>query len=250
MKTINLILFFLVFVSVSFSQNINKDSLIAKIKYAYLTYDTSFVQNLRSEFKKLTIENNNTELAYFKVLIGYKFLEMNLRNSRTFNNNYKDILKDAEKLIETDDLKTEGMVLKAAIYMMKIASNPISAVTLSSKIHQLLDEAQMLNPDYAYTYVIRGMMKFNTPEEFGGSYNEALKNFSKAVFLYEKSNANPPWGYAEALVWLGRTYFKIGDYQSALFSYKRALNAEPYYRWVEYFLIPEVNNKLKKENDE
>lgn len=91
------------------------------------------------------------------------------------------------------------------------------------------------------------MMKFNTPKMFGGSYEDALKNFSKAVLIYEKSGGNPPWGYAEALVWMGRTYEKLSEYQNALLSYKRALIVEPEYEWVKNYLLPSLEKRIKEE---
>ncbi|AFN74230.1 TPR domain protein [Melioribacter roseus P3M-2] len=243
-------LFVLVVSSVLYSQVERVDSLIGLAKSAYLRYDSSDLEKLRSEFNELAYTGGNHNAAYYSALLGYKLLEMNMGNKSVFGNYYEATLKDVERLLEFDDIRADALVIKAAIYMMKIATNPISAVTLSPKIHQLLDEAQSIDPENPYSYVIRGMMKFNTPKMFGGSFEEALKNFSKATFLFENYRNLPAWGYAESLAWLGRTYVELEDIQSALFAYNRALNSEPEYGWIKHALIPEAEEKIKEYENE
>ena len=115
-------------------------TLIEKSKYAYLKYDFAQLSALRNEFKKMD-KTILSEAEYFKVMLGYKLLEMNLHNEKAFDSLYDEILADTELLIKREDFKDEGLVLKAAIYMMKIAIEPMSAVSLSTQIHQLLSEA-------------------------------------------------------------------------------------------------------------
>ncbi|MGK9370075.1 tetratricopeptide repeat protein [Melioribacter sp. Ez-97] len=243
-------LFVLVVSSVLYSQVERVDSLIGLAKGAYLKYDSTELEKLRAEFSEVSYSGQNNIASYYNALLGYKLLEMNMGDKEAFDQIYENALREAERLIDIDGFKADGLVLQAAVYMMKIATNPISAVTLSSKIHQLLDEAQSIDSANPYSYVIRGMMKFNTPEMFGGSYEEALKNFSRAVLLFENNGERPAWGYAESLAWLGRTYVELGDYQSALFTYRRALNAEPEYGWVKHVLLPEAEKKYKESKNE
>ncbi|NTU73493.1 hypothetical protein HGB07_04985 [Candidatus Roizmanbacteria bacterium] len=78
----------------------------------------------------------------------------------------------------------------AGIYMMKIATSSMSAVTLSPKAHSLLDDAQKSQPGNPRPYIIRGTMKYQTPGIFGGSYEDAVKNFSR-----EKYYPFPPFTF-------------------------------------------------------
>ena len=125
----------------------------------------------------------------------------------------------------------------------------MSAVTLSSKIHSLLDEAEKIKPEFPRIYLIRGTMKYNTPGIFGGSYKDALKNFNKSVSLYERQNedtASCDWGYLEALTWAGRSQEKLENFDAALYSYKKVLSIEPDFSWVKNLLLPELEEHLAK----
>ncbi len=221
-----------------------------KLKTAYFNYSTDQMLEARSTFQKILSEDQSNLISlYYITLIDYKLLEMSMRNNgeEIFEKYYENSLKNAEKLERDRIFSADGKILTAAIYMMKIATSPMSAVTLSPKIHSLLDEAQSTAPNKPYSYVIRGMMKYNTPGIFGGSYEDALKNFNYAVKLFEKedgeNNLNPFWGYAEALVWLGRTQEKLDNNEAAVFAYKKALKVEPEYGWVKYSLLPELEKK-------
>lgn len=219
-------------------------------KKAYLQYNQDQFLEARSVFEKaLNAEESNLLPLYYITLVDYKLLEMSLRNGGTelFDKYYDNSLKNAETLCTDKEFAADGRILSAAIYMMKIAKNPMSAVTLSPKIHSLLDEANSINPNKPYSYVIRGMMKYNTPAMFGGSYEDALKNFNYAVKLFEKegneNSINPVWGYAETFVWIGRTQEKLNNNEAAKFTYKKALDIEPEYNWVKYVLLPELEGK-------
>jgi len=227
---------------------INKGKELSKI--AYFQYNQDKFLEARSLFEKtLYAEESNLLPLYYITLIDYKLLEMSLSKGGTelFDKYYNNALKNAETLCANKDFAADGRILSAAIYMMKIATSPLSAVTLSPKIHSLLDEAYDINPNKPYCYVIRGMMKFNTPAMFGGSYEEALKNFNYALKLFEKdeneNSINPAWGYAETLVWIGRTQEKLDNKEAAKFAYKKVLDIEPEYNWVKYSLLPPLEGK-------
>ncbi len=175
---------------------------------------------------------------------------MSLRpgNEDLFDKYYEDAVAHAEQLSNQKEIESEGKTLLAGIYMMKVATSSMSAVTLSPKIHSLLDDAQEIDPFNPRPYIIRGVMKYQTPGIFGGSYEDAAKNFSKAIQLFEKQDdvdmLKPHWGYLESLAWLGRTQEKLDNYDAAKFAYEKALSVEPNYGWVKYSLLPQLMKKL------
>jgi tetratricopeptide (TPR) repeat protein len=171
-------------------------------------------------------------------------------NGELFNKIYDTAVSNAEKLSSAKGFESEGKTLLAGIYMMKIALNPMSAVSLTPQIHSLLDEAQQLNADNPRSYIIRGIMKLQTPVVFGGSTEDAAKNFSKAIQLFEKEDEadpiKPHWGYLDALAWMGITQEKLENYDAAKFAYQKALNFEPEYARVKYSLLPKLLEKIGK----
>jgi len=219
-------------------------------KQAYNHYDKNLLLQAYDIFLHIYIaDTSNVDALYNVTLVEYKLLEMGARpgNEQLFEQYYENALENAIMLSNVKEFAAEGKTLSAAIYMMKIASSPMSAVTLSSKIHSLLDEAEQIKPEYPRIYLIRGMMKFNTPVAFGGSTTDALKNFNKSVSLYEKQivdTASSDWGYCEALTWTGRAQEKLENYDAALFSYKKVLNVEPEFSWVKYALLPKLEEKI------
>lgn len=222
---------------------------ISLCEKALIVYDSSLLQKAKEIFKQ-----NNSEPAalYYEALCEYKLLEMSSRpgNESLFEKNYESGVANAEKLSTITEFESEGKTLLAAIYMMKIASNPMSAVTLTSKIHSLLDEAQKIDPNNPRSYIIRGIMKLQTPAMFGGSNEDAAKNFAKAIQLFEKEDKvdplQPHWGYLESLAWMGRAQEKLENFDAAKFSYQKALNVEPDYVWVKYSLLPKLLEKTSK----
>ncbi len=217
-----------------------------------ITYNVNIIISASDEFKSILNSDSMNSIALYGLTFSeYKLLEMSMMkgSGELPDSLYHTAINNAKKLTVEPGYSSEGKTLLAAIYMMKIATSPMSAVTLSPKINGLLDEAESLNPRNPEAYMIRGMMKYNTPEMFGGSYTDAVKNFSKAEELFENSAdsiiVNKNWGKLEALAWLGKSYEKLNRPDAAKFVYKKALSLEPDFTWIKFNLLP----NLEKEND-
>ncbi len=229
---------------------LNQDDLLEGIRLAenaLKAYDKGLLVQAKEIFAK---EESNTMAFYYQTYCEYKLLEMSLRpgNEDLFDKYYEDAVAHAEQIAAVKEYESEGKTLLAGIYMMKIATSSMSAVTLSPKVHSLLDDAQKSEPGNPRPYIIRGIMKYQTPGIFGGSYEDAVKNFSKTIQLFEKQenvdSLKPHWGYIESLAWLGRSQEKLENYDAAKFAYQKALNTEPNYGWVKYSLLPQLMKKL------
>jgi tetratricopeptide (TPR) repeat protein len=221
---------------------------ISLVEKALIAYDRNLLLQAREIFEK---ENSNTMALYYQTYCEYKLLEMSLLpgNEDLFDKYYDDAVTHAEKIAAVEEYESEGKTLLAGIYMMRIATSSMSGVTLSPKVHSLLDDAQKSIPSNPRPYLIRGIMKYQTPGIFGGSYEDAAKNFSKAIQLFEKQDSvnqlKPHWGYIESLAWLGRAQEKLENYGAAKFAYEKALKVEPNYDWVKYSLLPQLMKKTK-----
>jgi tetratricopeptide (TPR) repeat protein len=200
----------------------------------------------------LKLDSSNTAALYGQTFIEYRLLEMSLQkgSDTLFDQYYQQAIDNAKKLASMDKYTSEGKSLLAGIYMMKIASSPLTAVTLSSEINDLLDEAEQANPQNPAAFIVRGEMKFNTPKMFGGSYEEAAKNFNKAVSICEQNPdtglVDVKWEYLESLAWLGRTLVQLENYDAAKFTYQKAISIQPDFTWVKYALLPELEKKMQK----
>ena len=212
---------------------------------ALVSYNVSLMHSARKEFEEyLKKDSLNAAALYGKTFSEYKLLEMSMQKGgkELSDKNYQQAIDDANKLASQEEYSSEGHSLLAAVYMMKIAMDPMSAVALAPKIYGLLSEAENEKPDNPETYVILGQMKFNTPAMFGGSFNDAVKNFSKAEALFEKGAdpqmVNIKWGILESLAWLGRSFEKLNNLDAAKFAYQKAIALEPKFGWVKNQLLP------------
>ena len=224
----------------------NGNDLIYK---ALVSYDVNSMLNARKEFEDLLKKDSLNAFALYGLTFSeYKLLEMNMQKGgkELFNKYYQPAIDDASRLATLKEYSSEGHSLLAAVYMMKIATDPMSAVALAPKIYGLLSEAENEKPENPETYVILGQMKFNTPAMFGGSFKDAVKSFSKAEALFEKGAdsqmVNVKWGMLESLAWLGRSFEKLNNFDAARFTYQKAMTLEPEFGWVKYQLLPALEN--------
>ncbi|MDP2302000.1 MAG: hypothetical protein Q8N03_06215 [Ignavibacteria bacterium] len=250
------ILFTFIFVSLNIAGSKDettqtlKDAVALTIK-ANLYYDREMFEQAANSFESLLKNEPSNKIAlYHLTFTEYRLLEISLSkgNEDLFDKYYEKSVKHAEQISSDKILSSEGKTLLAAIYMMKIANSPFSAVTLSGTVHDLLDDAQKLQPKNPRSYIIRGIMKFNTPSMFGGSKEDAMKNFNKAISIFEREeivdSTAPNWGYLESLAWLGRVNTALENYETALYAYKKALNVEPNFMWVKMNLLPNLQKKM------
>lgn len=245
--------------SILFSQTSSGDALLKKGKAlteeAYAAYNQEQFLQSRNIFEQVYESNKANILPlYYMTFIDYKLLEMSLRQQgdSLFNKYYDGAEKNAQLILKDKNWISEGNTLLAAIYMMKIAKNSMASVSLYPKIMDLLVDAEEINPSNPRSFLIEGMMKFNTPKQYGGSFEDAAKNFRKAVSIYEKQDTTftlqPTWGYLEALSWLGRSLDQLDNNEEAKFMYKKVLSIQPEYGFVKYYLLPNLEKKLKEKN--
>ena len=82
------------------------------------------------------------------------------------------------------------------------------AQTYMPEAQAMLDEAKKLNPDNPRVYVLEAQDKFYTPEQFGGSKEEAKVLFEKAQKLYEtfkpETSIHPNWGKNQVAFFLSQ----------------------------------------------
>ena len=247
----------IVFSSKAFPQNSSQNLLLKKGKalseQAYSSYNQELLLKSRNIFEQVYYSNKTNLLPlYYMTFIDYKLLEISLRQpgDSLFNKYYDGAEKNALLISENKEWESEGKTLLASVYMMRIAKSPMSAVSLAPKIGELLEDAVNCNPANPRPYLIIGMMKYNTPKMYGGSYDIAAENLRKAVSLYEKHDTTftlqPSWGYLEALTWLGRSLEQQVNFESAKFMYQKVLSIQPQYGWVKYYLLPNLEKKMEE----
>ncbi len=130
----------------------------------------------------------------------------------------------------------ETHALLSAIDGQLIARDPSKAMLLGIAAGRSNGAALSMGPANPRVWLVRGEGSIFTPEEYGGGLKAAKEQLTKAVELFEKDApkpGEPTWGRAEAYVWLGQVYERLGDKAKAAEAYKTALSIAPDYGYAK-----------------
>ncbi|MGQ0737703.1 MAG: hypothetical protein ACT4OJ_01465 [Bacteroidota bacterium] len=95
------------------------------------------------------------------------------------------------------------------IHSLRLMGNAMARyMTEGPKASEALEKAKTLNENNPRVYILEGQDKFYTPEQFGGSKEEAKQLFEKAngIFMTSKpgSSIEPQWGRSQVAYFLSQ----------------------------------------------
>lgn len=150
--------------------------------------------------------------AFAQVMTGYASMPMD--GSMGDNSAITDPFADkAEQLIDKatalSQENSEIFCVKKMIYSLRMMGNPMSRyMTDGAKATEAMGKAKGLNENNPRVYILQGQDKFYTPEQFGGSKEEAKKLFEKANELFMTSrpgsSIEPQWGRSQVNYFLSQ----------------------------------------------
>ena len=105
-------------------------------------------------------------------------------------------IKKAEELMKGS---SEIFIVKKMIATLKMLGDPTNRyMTYGPEATAMLEEAKKMNPNNPRVYLLEAQDKYYTPEQFGGSKEEAKVLFEKAQKLFEtfkpETSIHPNWG--------------------------------------------------------
>jgi hypothetical protein len=108
-------------------------------------------------------------------------------------------LSKAESLSQNN---SEIFVVRKMIASLRMMGDPMTRyMTYGPQGEQALEKAKQLNADNPRIYYLQGIDKFYTPEQYGGSKEEAKKLFEESLKKFDtyklESTLHPNWGKAE-----------------------------------------------------
>jgi tetratricopeptide (TPR) repeat protein len=188
----------------------------------------------------INMDADNYLAKYYLAYLEYRLFQFKQRNTKVDVDKYYDTAVElCNNLIDKKKYVSDAETILAGLYMMRLSSNQMEAMTLFPKIEELLTDAESAPENNPRPCIIRGTMQLYTPEAFGGSVDKAIESYTKAIALFEKAKKNDSiyWGYEESLAWLGQAYAKKNMPDKAKELYTKVLKLEPEYRWVKYVLL-------------
>ncbi len=108
-----------------------------------------------------------------------------------------EILLNKAEMLSKDN--AEIYIVRKMVHGLRMMGNPMARyMTESPKAAAALEKAKALNADNPRIYILEAQDKYFTPEQFGGSKEEAKVLFEKALKLFDTfklvSAIYPNWG--------------------------------------------------------
>lgn len=211
MKKISFALSTLLLASALYSQSSDKFTTAMQSKLALMdsARDVNTLQDLSAGFERIADAEKTQWLPYYYAAlctVNAGNMAMTSGGSVSMGNNSDktDPLADkAEALLNKAEAlskdNSEIFIVKKMIATLRLMGDPMNRyMTYGPEGAQDLETAKKLNPDNPRAYVLEGLDKFYTPEQFGGSKEEAKKLFEQALQKYAsfkpESSIHPNWG--------------------------------------------------------
>jgi hypothetical protein len=208
MKKQLLLIVALCIAAASFSQSEKYMSTMQeKIAVLDTTHNTETLIDLANAFERIADAEKTQWLPYYYAALAHANagMMMGMANGAMGGNADKtdpeadkaEVLIAKAEALSKDN--SEIWVVKKLIATLKMMGDPMSRyMTYGPMAAQALATAKKLNPDNPRVYLLEGQDKFYTPEQYGGSKEEAKELFEEAQKKFEtfkpESAIHPAWG--------------------------------------------------------
>ena len=181
---------------------------------------------------------------YYIALADYRIAGLLEGESKDPSEHLNAAVEHLKKATEIDPQAAESYALLSSVYGWQIGLSPMKSMLLGPRVGKAAQKAKQLAPDNPRVVLSAAISDFNTPEMFGGSKEKGLQGFLRAAELFAREEPTNPiqpvWGHREAYAWLGIAYQNQGELESARAAFEKALEIDPYFGWVKYALLPEL----------
>lgn len=207
MKQLNFLLVAILFSISVFSQSEKYvKTMEARVINIETTRSPDDLKELANTFERIADAEKNQWLPYYyaalaTVNMGYSSMTPQGGDAKIID----PIADKAEALINKAEAlqaaNSDIYVIKKMIASLRMMADPMNRyMKYGPEAQKALEAAKKLNPDNPRIYMLEGQDKFYTPEQFGGSKEEAKKLFTLAMQKFEKekpaTSIDPRWGKA------------------------------------------------------
>ena len=181
---------------------------------------------------------------YYIALADYRIAGLLEGESKDPSEHLNAAVEHLKKATEIDPQAAEAYSLLSSVYGWQIGLDPMKTMLLGPRVGKAAQKAKQLAPDNPRVVLSAAISDFNTPEMFGGSKEKGLQGLQRAAELFAQEEPTDPiqpvWGHREAYAWLGIAYQNQGELESARAAFEKALEIDPDFGWVKYWLLPEL----------
>ena len=191
----------------SFAQTSDKfiKAMESKIALIDSTQGTDAWKDLSNAFERIGDAEKTQWLPYYyaafgHVMAGYSYFNGQLGNIASQTDPEADKADELlNKAIALSKEISETWVVKKLIATLRMVGDPMSRyMTYGPQANEALQKAKEMDANNPRVYLLEGEDKFQTPEQYGGSKEEAKVLFEKSKSLFEtykpESSIHPNWG--------------------------------------------------------
>ena len=181
---------------------------------------------------------------YYIALTDYRIAGLLEGESKDPSEHLNAAVEHLKKATEIDPQAAEAYALLSSVYGWQIGLSPMKSMLLGPRVGKAAQKAKQLAPDNPRVVLSAAISDFNTPKMFGGNKEKGLQGFQRAAELFAQEEPTDPiqpvWGHREAYAWIGIAYQGQGELESARVAFEKALEIDPDFGWVKYWLLPEL----------
>ena len=152
--------------------------------------------------------------------------ELSSREKKVRKKELSANLKEIEARIEQDPQNANLHIQKGRVMGQLIqVGGPMAAMRYLNGLKKAFQTALELDPEHIGAHFGLGMMKFHTPQGFGGDLDGAIAHFA---FVVDKMSANTSEELLkEAHLMLGQSYNRKEDTPQAISHFEQVLELDP-----------------------
>ena len=218
MKKLTLSVALSVMITAAFSQSEKYiNTMKEKIAALDTTREAATLKDLSASFERIAEAEKTQWLPYYYAALAqvnagnavYMANQSNpdgLKQMDAFADKADELIAKAEALSKNN---SEIYAVKKMIASAHMMVDPMSRyMTYGAQAQGALETAKKLNPENPRVYLLEGEDKFFTPEQYGGSKEEAKKLFEEALKKYDSfkpaTDLDPSWGKSTAQYFLNQ----------------------------------------------
>lgn len=189
---------------------------------------------------ELTIEINKThseDLQFKRMIVRHLYLAyllFNTPNSEQVDIQLEGLSKDIEDLTKSTKYGKICLAFKSPYLAYAALNNPVTAVYRLPMSFSAAKSAISEAPESPYAWSEYGNLQYCYALFIGGSFDDAVSSFQKAILLIEKNggNSNCNWYYLNTLLFLAKSYEDGKQFDKANEVYDKILRIRPDYEAI------------------
>ncbi|MEO0232687.1 MAG: hypothetical protein ABIL90_01930 [candidate division WOR-3 bacterium] len=216
---------------------------IKRIEYGYKNMNLDTLEKAYKDLKYVSETRGKALDFYFTSLCLYRLYTLGFK--KYLKEEYIDsAIYYLEKSVKIEKDFSDAYALLGSLYGMK-AKGLFKGMVYGPKSEKNFKRAKEIDSLNPRVYYLEGISFLYKPKEFGGSVQKAIKNFKRAINIFEKGKGERGiinWGHLECMMFLGISYEKVDSLDKAENIYKKVLEIDPDYGWAKYRLY-QIKNR-------